>query len=194
MAEVAVVVVAYLLGTIPTAALVGRRFGVDPFRAGSGNPGASNVYRTAGRRAGALVLLGDGAKGAGAAALGLALGGRPLAFAAALAAVVGHVAPVFRHFRGGKGVATTAGAGLVVLPGATLALGVLWVVVVRVSGRASVGSLVVALAIPAVVALAGRPWSEVAVGALIAVVLLVRHAENVERLRRGEELRLPPSG
>ncbi len=185
---------AYLVGTLPIAAAVGRRAGHDPLREGSGNPGATNVYRTAGRRAGAQVLLGDGLKGVLAAAMGLAVGGSTLALGCALAAVLGHVAPVQRRFRGGKGVATAAGAGLVVLPLVTVGLGVLWVVVVRVTRRASVGSLAVAAALPVVTAARGRPGAEVALSAAIAAVLVVRHAENVSRLRRGVELGLSAGG
>ena len=101
---------AYLLGTFPTAILVGRREGRDPTSEGSGNPGASNALRTMGRRAAALVLIGDVGKGAAAAAAGAAVGGRAVGVGCALAAVVGHVAPVTRRFRGGKGVATLTGA------------------------------------------------------------------------------------
>jgi acyl phosphate:glycerol-3-phosphate acyltransferase len=91
---VACVAGAYLLGTFPTARLATRRRGVDPTAAGSGNPGATNVYRTAGRRAGVLTLAGDVIKGAGAAALGWAIGGHGLGVACGVAAVVGHVAPL----------------------------------------------------------------------------------------------------
>ena len=105
------VVPAYLLGTFPTAIVVGRRVGRDPTAEGSGNPGASNTFRTMGRRAGATVLVGDVAKGALAAALGLLSGNRAVGVAGGLAAVLGHVAPATRRFRGGKGVATGRGHG-----------------------------------------------------------------------------------
>src|SRR3954471_22016442 len=86
----------YLLGTFPTALIVARLTGHDPTTEGSGNPGASNVYRLAGARAGLAVFLGDAAQGAVAAGVGRAVGGPPLALACGLAAVVGHVFPVFR--------------------------------------------------------------------------------------------------
>src|SRR5689334_17894800 len=105
---VVLVPLAYLAGMFPTARLVGGRTGHDPTHEGSGNPGASNVYRLAGRRAGAMVFLGDFAKGALAAGVGLAVGGRALGLACGAAAVAGHIAPVTRRFRGGKGVATAA--------------------------------------------------------------------------------------
>jgi glycerol-3-phosphate acyltransferase PlsY len=90
----ACVAASYLLGTFPSAWLATRRRGVDPTAAGSGNPGATNVYRTAGRGAGVLTLVGDVFKGAGAAALGWAVGGHGLGVACGVAAVVGHVAPL----------------------------------------------------------------------------------------------------
>src|SRR3954465_2639001 len=99
----------YLLGTFPTALIVARLTGHDPTQEGSGNPGASNVYRLAGARAGAAVFLGDAVKGAAATAIGRAVGGPPLAMACGVSAVLGHVFPLFRGFRGGRGVATAAG-------------------------------------------------------------------------------------
>ena len=114
VAPVLTVVVGYLLGTLPTALLVGKRAGVDPRRAGSGNPGASNVYRTVGRRAASIVLGVDVVKGAAAAGLGWGLGGHTLGLVAGAAAVVGHSFPIGR--RGGKGVATCAGMLVVLIP------------------------------------------------------------------------------
>jgi len=181
------VVPAYLLGTIPTAILVGRREGRDPTQEGSGNPGASNTFRTMGRRAGAIVLLGDVAKGALAAGLGLATGNRAIGVACGLAAVLGHVAPATRGFRGGKGVATGAGMALVLLPVPTLVLAVVWAVTVRVTGAASAGSVVVAVGFPVGAVLAGRPAGEVAAFAACGVLVVARHRDNLDRLRRGEE-------
>jgi glycerol-3-phosphate acyltransferase PlsY len=181
------VVPAYLLGTFPTAILVGRREGRDPTSEGSGNPGASNTLRTMGRRAAAIVLAGDVAKGALAAAAGLATGHRGVGVACGLAAVLGHVAPVTRGFRGGKGVATGAGMAAVLLPGVALALAVVWLVVVRLMGAASAGSVAVAVGLPVGAALVGRPTAEVAAFAACGALVIVRHRDNLDRLRRGEE-------
>src|SRR5829696_8206095 len=109
----------YLVGLAPTAQVTSRRLGHDPSREGSGNPGASNVYRTAGSTAGALVLAGDVVKGIVPTMVGRKLGGRRLGLACGSAAVAGHVAPVTRRFRGGKGVATAAGLSLALDPGVT---------------------------------------------------------------------------
>jgi acyl phosphate:glycerol-3-phosphate acyltransferase len=190
----ALVVPAYLLGTFPTAQLVGRRLGRDPTKEGSGNPGASNALRTMGRRAGALVLMGDLDKGLAATGLGWALGGRGIGVACGTAAVLGHVFPVHRGFRGGKGVATGAGMALVLLPIPALVLGLLWVAVVRLTGAAAAGSVVVAVGLPLADALVGHPGAEVAALAGCGALVVVRHRENLGRLRRGEEAALRPPG
>jgi glycerol-3-phosphate acyltransferase PlsY len=181
------IALSYLVGTLPTAQLVGRRVGVDPTQAGSGNPGASNVYRLGGRRAGFAVLLLDMLKGAVPAAAGLAVGGRPLAVACGLAAVVGHVLPATRRFRGGKGVATAGGFAIVVWPVPSAVLAVVFLVVARLLRIASVGSLSMAAGLPVLVALTGRPAWEVAAAAALSLIVVVRHRENIRRLGRGEE-------
>jgi acyl phosphate:glycerol-3-phosphate acyltransferase len=168
---------------------VARRAGHDPEREGSGNPGASNVLRIAGRRAGAIVLLLDAAKGAVPTLTALLVVGRPLAAACWAAAVVGHVAPITRRFRGGKGVATAAGGGAVLYPLVSIVLATVFVVVARLGRRASVASLSIAVLLPVGVALTGRPGWEIGVAAAVAGVVVVRHAANIGRLWRGDEPR-----
>ena len=182
-----VVVIAYVLGTLPSAQVVAGRSGVDPTSAGSGNPGATNVYRTAGRRAGLVVFAFDVGKGVAAVALGMAVAGRPLALACWVAATVGHVLPVTRRLRGGKGVATGGGGSIVLFP--VLAVGViaLFALVARVTGKASMGSIAIALALPVAVAAAGNTTREVLVAAAISALVLVRHVANIRRLLAGEE-------
>jgi len=186
-APLVVVAAAYLVGTFPTAALIGRVTGHDPTAEGSGNPGATNVLRTSGRWAGAAVLAVDVAKGALAAGLGLLVGDHTLGVIAGAAAVLGHVAPVSRRFRGGKGVATAAGASAVVFPVLSLILGLVFVVTVAVTRRVSVGSLVLALLLPVGVALGGWSGIEVLVTAGVSLVVIARHHENIRRLIRREE-------
>jgi glycerol-3-phosphate acyltransferase PlsY len=186
------VVVAYLLGTFPTAVLVTRRRGVDPTRAGSGNPGATNVLRTAGKRAGAATLAGDVAKGALAAAGGWAVGGHGLGVACGVAAVVGHVLPVTRGLQGGKGVATGAGMAAVLYPVAMVVAALGFAVATAVSRTVSLGSVVAAVLLPLAAAALGAPGREVAALGLCAVLIVARHRDNLARIRRGEERRLGP--
>jgi acyl phosphate:glycerol-3-phosphate acyltransferase len=178
--------IAYLLGTFPSAALVARRKGVDVTAAGSGNPGASNTFRLLGWRAGAVVFGLDAAKGAAAALVGLLVQGRAGALVLGIAAIVGHMLPITRRFKGGRGVATAAGVLLVLYPLIIAGLLLVWVVIARTTRKASVASLVVA------VALTGAAWWEVLVLAAVAVLVVARHASNLQRLVRGEELGLDP--
>ena len=184
---VVVVAVGYVLGTFPTAVLVGRRKGFDPTATGSGNPGASNTVRVGGMRAGALVLLGDAGKGALAAGLGHAVDGRQLAWLAGAAAVAGHLWPAPRGFRGGKGVATAGGVARVCAPLAAVVLGVLFGLLVKVSGKAAIGSIALAVLLPVGLAALGQRALEVAVAAAIGRVVVVRHRSNIARLIDGSE-------
>jgi glycerol-3-phosphate acyltransferase PlsY len=187
VAAIALVVAAYLAGTFPTARLVAARRGHDPRREGSGNPGATNVYRVAGRRAGALVALGDVAKGAVPTGVALGVSGRSLAAACWVAAVVGHVFPLHQRGRGGKGVATAGGGAVVLYPLASAVLVVVFVVVAKSTRRASVASLSIAPLLPVLVAVTDHAGWETAVAAGISALIVVRHAGNIGRLLRHEE-------
>jgi glycerol-3-phosphate acyltransferase PlsY len=184
--------VAYLLGTFPSAGLVARRRGVDVTAEGSGNPGASNTFRLLGWRAGALVFGLDVLKGALAAGAGLLVDGHRGAYVLGIAAILGHMLPVTRRFKGGRGVATGGGVLLVIFPVLTLAMTALWVVIVRLTHKASIASVTVAVAFPISVALAGHPWGDVTIISVLAVVVVGRHLSNLRRLVRGEELGLDP--
>ncbi|MDO8361562.1 MAG: glycerol-3-phosphate acyltransferase [Actinomycetota bacterium] len=179
---------AYLLGTFPSAVMVARSKGIDIHTVGSGNPGASNIARTMGSRWGVLVFLLDGLKGAIPAAVGLAMSERPLAWGMVAAAVLGHMFPITRRFKGGKGVATMAGAALVLQLVVSAALFVVWFVVRKLSGKASLASLTIMAGLPLGVALrGGRGWE---VGAIVGInlLVLVRHVDNIKRLVGGSEL------
>lgn len=190
-------VLAYLLGAIPFGLLLARIFaGADLRRLGSGNIGATNVRRVAGNRLGLAVLLLDGGKGAlpalAAAALVDPAGTPGAAYAGlvALAAVAGHMFPVYLKFRtGGKGVATAAGAFLALAP-AALGLSLLvFVLMVCLSDRVSVGSLAAAVFLPLAVHLTGRPLA-LTLWAVVAGGLIVwRHQANIRRLLSGREPR-----
>ncbi len=183
--------VAYALGTFPSAAIVARTRGVDITREGSGNPGASNVGRVLGWRSGVAVFLLDALKGAIPAGAGLAVSdGRGGAYVLAAAAVVGHVFPAWRRFRGGKGVATVGGAMIVLHPVASAVLLVIWIGVSKATGKAALGSLAIAVGLPVAIALSGRPAWEIGAAAALAALVVVRHAPNVRRLLDGDELGL----
>ncbi|HEX3087191.1 MAG TPA: glycerol-3-phosphate 1-O-acyltransferase PlsY [Ilumatobacteraceae bacterium] len=179
---------AYLLGTFPSAVMVARSRGVDILTQGSGNPGASNVARVLGTRWGALVFFLDALKGAAPAAVGLLLGSRPEAYVLVASAVLGHMFPITRRFRGGKGVATMAGAMVVLHPLSSLVLTAVWAITRKATGKASLASLAITLGLPICLAVSGVPaWEFVAVIALCLLVL-VRHIDNIKRLIARREL------
>jgi glycerol-3-phosphate acyltransferase PlsY len=184
--------VGYLLGTFPSAGLIARTQGRDILREGSGNPGASNTFRLLGWKAGALVFAMDVLKGVLAALAGLAVDGHRGAYVLGVAAVLGHVLPVTRRFKGGRGVATGAGVMLVVFPVLTLAMVALWLVLARLTHKASIASVTVAIAFPIAVALAGHEAGDIIVISVMALLVVARHLSNLRRLVKGEELGLDP--
>lgn len=188
-------VIAYLVGSIDFGVIIPRILGVDIYAVGSGNPGTSNVMRSLGKGPAALVLLGDGAKGALAAAIGAAWASivssaasvEVLAFACAFAAVLGHIAPIWHGFRGGRGVATAIGAAIYLAPVFGVLLAMTWLVVTLVFKVASIASLgAMALYVPGFVLSGYRGWSLVWAAA-IAMLVVVRHAPNMRRLVTGSE-------
>ena len=180
--------IAYLLGTFPSAVIVARSKGIDITTAGSGNPGASNVARVMGGRWGVLVFALDGLKGALPALVGSALDEPKLAYVLVTAAMLGHMYPVTRRFHGGKGVATLGGAMVVLHLLVFAVLLAIWMSVRKLTGKASLGSLVIAVGLPVGVAIAGSPGWEVGAVAALCVLVLLRHADNIRRLLGGSEL------
>ncbi len=190
------VIAAYLVGSIPTGLWLGMIVGgVDVRRAGSHRTGATNVQRALGTRAGVAVLAIDFGKGLGVVLAARAIGGNDyIAAAAGLAAVVGHIFPALAGFRGGRGVATGAGAVCALAPLALL-LGFATLAIVDVLTRyVSLGSVIGALSAAIwVVALRGRtPESDAALPLAVSVGVLVvlAHADNIYRLVRGRESKL----
>ncbi len=194
VAAVVAAAIGYLVGMFPTASLVGRRIGRDPRREGSGNPGASNVYRLGGKLAGLVVVLGDMAKGFVPTLAVLWWGDSLVAAVAWLGAVAGHVWPVTRKFRGGKGMATMGGGALVLAPAIGLACAALFVIVVKLTRIAALGSLAAVVAYPLLVAGAGWPGPEIVVAVAASGVVVIRHRANISRLVRGREQRLRRTG
>ncbi len=182
MWTVVVLAVGYLIGTFPSAVLVARANGIDIRAVGSGNPGASNVTRVLGWRRGLWVFVLDAAKGAVAAGLGLIIDGRPLGYAMAAAAIIGHVFPVWERFRGGKGVATGAGAFLVLNPLVVAALAVVWAVVSKLWKKASLASIIVVALVPVGVWIVQQSWWEVVATIALCLLVMIRHLGNMKRL------------
>jgi glycerol-3-phosphate acyltransferase PlsY len=185
--------VAWLLGTFPSALLVARAHGRDILQEGSGNPGASNVARLLGWRAGALVLLLDFSKGAIAAGAGMLIGGRAGACALGVAAVVGHTFPLYR--KGGKGVAAAGGALVVLYPLIVVGLALVWFVVARLLHKASLASLLTTVLFPVSVAVFRYDLWEIIAVAALALLVIIRHLGNIRRLLRRQEIDLgaPPT-
>jgi glycerol-3-phosphate acyltransferase PlsY len=165
--------------------------GVDIRTLGSGNPGATNVWRALGFKLGIAVALLDIAKGAAAALLGLWLGGDLVGVLAGVAAMVGHWRPLFLGFaRGGKIVATTGGVALAIAPLAALAAAGVWLAVFFLTRYASLASIVAAVSLPLWALLLGASWPVLAFTAGAALAIVVLHRANVRRLLAGEENRI----
>ena len=187
---------AYLIGSIPFAVVVSRLFGMaDPRTYGSGNPGATNVLRSGNKLAAILTLVGDGLKGWLAVFLAEQIAptaglGQIAVPAAALAAFLGHLFPVFLGFRGGKGVATAAG----VLFGASGWLGLatmgVWLGIAFATRYSSLAALCAALAAPGMAFLLGLAPYWVLSSSIMSLLLIWRHKDNIKRLLAGQESRI----
>jgi len=190
--EIAAVVAGYLLGSVPFGLIVARLCGAPDLRAvGSGNIGATNVARAAGGAAGVLVGVLDAAKGAA----GIAVAERLAASAGALAvvgvaAIAGHVFPVWLGFRGGKGVATACGVFLMLAPAATAVAIAAFALTVALTRYVSLGSLVAAVLLPPAAFFTRSGATTVAAACAAAIMILVSHRANVARLLAGTERRL----
>ncbi len=191
-------VIAYLLGSIPFGYLIVRlREGRDIRAAGSGNIGAANVARVVGAGAGVLTLLLDAAKGYLAVWLAAWLSGKSITWmtVAGLAAILGHLFPVFLRFRGGRGVATGAGVFLAICWQAVAGALVVWTVIVLVWRYVSLGSILAAATLPLLTYMLYAPPHApplvVSLGAtLAAVMIILKHRPNLQRLIAGTEDRL----
>lgn len=207
MASIAVILVlSYLIGSVPSSVWLGKMVhGVDVRDYGSGNAGATNAFRVLGWKVGSSALLLDMGKGAIAAGLiaQLRIGSVPsfgaweldtvIALLAGLAAIVGHMFPLYLGFDGGKGVATTAGALLAITPLTMLIVMAIFLAVLLPSGYVSLASMISAVAFPTAVATqififnTGLDLSVLVVGVLLAVGIVFAHRSNIQRLMNGEE-------
>ncbi len=203
MRPLLIVIIAYLIGSIPFGYLIVRRkVGDDVRQSGSGGTGATNVSRKAGKAAGVFTLVLDALKGSVAVLLARVVLGPSLdagwwVAAAAVATIVGHIFPVWLGFRGGKGVATGVGVFLILAPVALLCTGVLFVAIVSLTRYVSLGSIVAAATIPLFVWLQSvfvepvedlRPLLAAAIGG--ALLIVFAHRGNIGRLASGVESRI----
>lgn len=185
-------IIGYLLGSLPFGYLVARAHGVDIFKAGSGNPGATNVKRVLGAKAGNTVLVLDMVKGAMATAWPLLPGfavPQPLwlQLIGVVAAVIGHSFSIFTKFRGGKGVATAAGGLFVLIPAACAIAGATWVVVFYASRYVSLASIFAAAAVIAASWLLPYHVAISVIASVLGGFVILRHHENIKRLLNGTE-------
>ena len=202
-----IVIVSYLLGSIPFGYMAGRIGGIDIRKAGSGNVGATNVVRVLGKRYGYPVFALDVLKGFGAVKISMVMSGQHLEWnspeisgmVGAIFSVLGHVFPPWLKFKGGKGVATAAGALLALMPIATLIGVAVWIIVFWLTRYVSLASVVATTALPIVILVIGSPdghsgrllaYSSVCVAALV----IWRHRSNLSRLLRGTEPRFIRKG
>lgn len=194
---IAILLAAYLLGSIPFAWIAGTMARIDIRSVGSGNIGASNVYRAVGPAAGILVLFADIAKGAAAVWIARKWGGAGdmILVLAGMAAIAGHTWTVFLGFRGGKGVATAAGVLVSLVPAETLICVAIFLICVAIGRMISLGSIIAATALPLIILFGGHLRGSEARPAIlwfaVAAALLVigRHRSNIGRIASGTEAR-----
>ena len=188
----AFIITGYLIGSIPFALLLARRWGTaDLRRIGSGNLGAANVMRASGVTAGVLVALLDLAKGAASVALAERFSGNAAAPAlAGLAAIVGHIYPVWLRFRGGKGVATACGVFSVLMPAVVPPVLAIFLGTVWLTKYISLGSMLATIALPPIAYAVGSPAPAVVAAFAASAIIVFRHRSNLTRLRTGTERRI----
>lgn len=195
----AVPVAGYLIGSISFAVLLSRARGVDIFKVGSGNPGATNVMRALGKPAGYACFALDALKGvvAALAGKGVALGygaGDPflLATMGLIGAILGHSFSVFLRFRGGKGVATSVGGLVVLMPWVLLVGAGVWILVYGIFRYVSLASILLGVSLPLSAFFLGEGRAEQVLCVLLALLILFRHRSNIKRLLQGTENRAGP--
>jgi acyl phosphate:glycerol-3-phosphate acyltransferase len=185
------VVLAYLIGSVPFALIVARKWGApDLRRVGSGNLGATNVLRASGVTAGVLVALLDVGKGIAGVLLAARLDGSNATAVAGFAAIVGHIYPVWLHFRGGKGVATACGVFAALAPVALPPALAVFLVSAWLTKYISVGSVLASAALPPIAYAMGAPTPIVIVAIAAAVLIVFRHRSNLARVWLGTERRI----
>ncbi len=178
----------YLMGSIPVGILLSKLKGTDPRRVGSGNIGATNVMRAAGKGLGILTLLGDIVKGVIPTALAISTNQPELLVAlTGFLAFCGHLYPLFLHFKGGKGIATSLGVFLVISPLAIAVSAMVFIALLFKWRYVSLGSLVGTALLPAVIFFLGSPPEYFGLSVVLAALIWIKHRDNLRRLMTGSE-------
>lgn len=182
-------VLAYLIGAVPSGLILGKLFWHTDLREhGSCNIGATNAWRTLGKGAGIAVFIADSLKGQAGVLLGLYLVGTPLAaVTGGLLAIIGHSFSLFLRFHGGKGVATSLGVLMMLMGNVTLIVFAVWFVIVYATRYVSLGSVIAGFLTPILAALFSYPMEYIVFTVIAALLVIVRHRENIKRLMNGTE-------
>jgi len=184
------VVVSYLIGSIPFGYVIARSKGVDIRQHGSGNIGATNVWRTLGPLPGIVAFAGDAGKGFAAVWLGRYAGIEGAELLTGFAAMAGHSWPVYLKFKGGKIIATGAGVVLALSPPATLIALLVWLSVLGIFRYVSLSSICAAVSVPVSLYALGNGWKYASFGTLLALLAIYKHIPNIKRLIAGNELKV----
>ena len=183
-----ILTLAYLLGSIPFSLIIARLFkGIDIRNHGSGNIGATNVLRTVGKKEAALALIADILKGVLPVLFTVFVLEESWIAATAVFVVLGHVFPIFAGFKGGKGVATSLGALIVIIPAGVIVSLIVWFLVLIVFRYASLASISAAIALPAICWGLTTPLAFTAAASINAVIIILKHTGNIKRLITGTE-------
>ncbi|MDD6308671.1 MAG: glycerol-3-phosphate 1-O-acyltransferase PlsY [Clostridia bacterium] len=185
-----VVIIGYLLGSINSAVIYSKLRGEDIRNTGSGNAGATNILRTYGKGAAAIVVVGDIAKGILAVLIGRILGGTHLSYFAGLSAVLGHNYPLYFGFRGGKGILTSLAVMLMISPKQAVISMVFAIVVIAVTRYVSLGSILGSILFGILIAIFSTDLWLILVSVAVVLLAVLRHIPNIRRLCNGTERKL----
>lgn len=184
-------IIAYFLGNISASYMIAKYFkGIDIRKYGSGNAGATNVFRTLGAKAGLLAFLGDALKGAIAVALGYLIGGENGQVAAGIFVVMGHNWPALLGFKGGKGIATTIGVMTAINPLIVAAIVPIGIVIIIITKYVSLASILGMMIFPLFMLITGQPTNLVIFSFLLSAMAIYRHKSNIVKLLNGTESKL----
>jgi glycerol-3-phosphate acyltransferase PlsY len=189
--EITFIIAGYLIGSIPFGLLISKAAGYGDIRKiGSGNIGATNVLRTGNKKLALLTLLLDGGKGAGAVIIAQQIGGHDAAMFAGIFSIIGHIFPVWLKFKGGKGVATTLGMMLALMPIVGTIACAIWILMAATFRISSLSALISILSTPLIAWLLYQDRKITAMCALITLLIWFKHRENIKRLIKGEESKI----